>query len=315
MKEVGATAPANLLLLGEYAVLEEGGLGIAVAPDVRARGVLNRGPAGDRVAIVGSTGQTVYSWPGDHGLLGHAAERLEDAVGSLPRGTSITLDSAAFFDRKGRKSGLGSSASVVVILTTLWLVARGELDPSFPPPPNDVFPIALQAHRAAQHGKGSGYDVACSTYGGSVRFQGGQKPDVHRIELPWLPALSLVRGPQPVQTVSAVGEYRRWKAQNPDGATEFLKNSNRLVSAFAGALDWNRAAPILRNYCDLARGLGEAIGVGTDLGMPDSGRAILKAVGAGNELGVLIGNPDPRAPRPSGVETALAIAKTGIAWA
>jgi mevalonate kinase len=32
-----ASVPANLLLLGEYAVLEEGGLGLAVAVDPRVR--------------------------------------------------------------------------------------------------------------------------------------------------------------------------------------------------------------------------------------------------------------------------------------
>ena len=31
------SAPANLLLLGEYAVLEEGGLGLALAVERRAR--------------------------------------------------------------------------------------------------------------------------------------------------------------------------------------------------------------------------------------------------------------------------------------
>ncbi|MFW5690130.1 MAG: hypothetical protein ACOC1U_11215, partial [Spirochaetota bacterium] len=78
------SAPANILLLGEYAVLEEGGLGLAVALDVRARGEHRSaapGPVEGSSEAGGATGTAALGvrgripggevvWPGDTGVLG-----------------------------------------------------------------------------------------------------------------------------------------------------------------------------------------------------------------------------------------------------
>src|SRR4030042_1902847 len=114
-----ASVPANLLLLGEYAVLEEGGLGLAVAAEPRVRVRFERRP---RAGLAG------------------AARR-----GSGARG--------------GRRG---------------WaLRARPE---GAPPAPAAVLEAALAAHRRAQGGRGSGYDVLASFHGGAGLFAGGGRP-------------------------------------------------------------------------------------------------------------------------------------------
>lgn len=276
------SAPANLLLLGEYAVLEEGGMGIAVAPDVRAGGTLI--PGHSSLAIHGITPSGTVRWPGDGGLLGKSADILEQSLG--PALGKMTLDTSAFFSPDGRKSGLGSSAALVVMLTALWSAAVEDHEVARPPDPEDVFARALATHRAAQGG-GSGYDVACSTFGGVIRFTGGTAPFAAHVEIPWLPAMRLVYGSRAIRTVSAVGAYRSWKNSHVSQAAEFLARSNEHVRAFAEAPDRQTGLEVLRSYRRLAADLGEKIGVRADMEVPDPPGGIVKAVGAGNELGVV----------------------------
>ena len=124
--------------------------------------------------------------------------------------------------------------------------------------------------------------------------------------------MTLFSGPQPVDTPSAVSAYRRWKADSPQAATEYLRRSNSLVEAFLSAGDWPRAQQIVADYSKLAVRLGDAIGVSSRIDPPVPGtRGIWKAVGAGNELGVLFGTTVRSAP---GGSEAVDIARDGVVW-
>ena len=342
------SAPANLLLMGEYAVLEEGGLGLCVAPDVRAAGTATPGPHSGAAdtdlprtgGVVGLMPGGAVKWPGDTGLLGRVAEHLEEALGGRDRIGTLTVDTRAFFDRNGRKQGYGSSAALAVVLTALWMLRAGNLPATVSASARGgagataeardaVFARAVAAHRAGQGGAGSGYDVACSTCGGVVLFTGGATPAARRIDLPWLPALSLFPGRQAVATVSAVTRLREWSAAHPHEWREFLLASNRLVEAFVGAGSWPDAARVLQEYGTLTARLGADIGVPAEMqppqGLPEG--APFKAVGAGNELGVAfladreaVGRGTAAVGRGTaavgrGTAATVAIAEEGVTWA
>ena len=312
------TAPANLLLMGEYAVLEEGGLGIGVAPDVRATGTSV--PGADEVVghLPAGVARQSVRWPGDEGLLGRVADYLATEVGGGPG--SVTLDTSAFFDRDGRKRGLGSSAAVAVVLTALWMLRSGKLEEG-PGSVDAVFRHAVEAHRAGQGGAGSGYDVACSCYGGAVLFTGGDEPQAVPIELPWLPTLAVFPGRQAVRTVGAVERLAQWRNAHPDAWQAFLRTSNELVAAFAKAGSWTAAAGILEEYRSLTVSLGADIGVPAQIAPPPEvpRRTFSKAVGAGNELGVAFVRPPQEQSMdfvdgPDSPLRQLGIAETGVSW-
>ena len=275
---ISASAPANVLLLGEYAVLEEGGLGLAVAVDVRARASASvASPAG--AGIVGTMGTTTVRWPGDSGLLGALATRLQTRYGVLR--DRIELDTTEFFDASGRKRGFGSSAALTVVLAAVWARGAGR-----PVDPAHAVGELVEHHRAAQGGRGSGYDVATSCLGGCVLFTGGERPVARRVDACWLPPLSLFAGPQPVDTRRAIGAYTEWKTARPHEAARFLRESNDAVTRFVNADSWEAAQPAFDDCARLGRALGDAIGVSASIDAPAAARA--KAVGAGNELGLAV---------------------------
>ncbi len=285
-----ASAPANLLLLGEYAVLEEGGMGIAVAPDVRAAGTSHAGPR----QIIGHLPGGSIRWPGDQGLLGRMADFLHDTLGADVAPASVSLDTHAFFDTAGRKRGYGSSAAVAVVLSTLWMLRAGTIPLAAASSRESagesraaVFRLAVAAHRAGQGGKGSGYDVACSSHGGILLFRGGARPTATSVELPWLPPMSLFQGREAVTTSGAVTRLAEWRRDHPGQWREFFRTSNELVDSFARATSWPDAEEILTEYRALTLTFGSKIGVSAEITPPPLPRGTtFKSVGAGNELGV-----------------------------
>jgi len=327
------SAPANILLMGEYAVLEEGGLGLALSPDIRVTGTGRTASGGATttrgrgISVVGHLPNSIIEWSsgtGRHqesGLLGLAADYLSRHYPPEDAGGQIDLESAPFFTEDGRKRGLGSSAAVTVALTALWLQMTGRLPSDHSAARDLVFRTAVDAHRAGQDGAGSGYDVASSTFGGVILFTGGRRPLARRLRLPWLPEVRIVYGPTPVGTVGAVGKYRAWKAASLRDALAYAQESNRLVTAFAGASDRAAAMKILAEYRDLAVELGDTIGVPAVVEPPDWARgsdAIVKAVGAGNELGVVLSEGSPERTGSDGgslPEAPITISAEGVTWA
>lgn len=323
------SVPGNLLIMGEYAVLEEGGLGITVAPDVRvvaiqkpdaAAEVIGRYPGGEerwspdgRLADSGLLSSLLHYFTALENTDTKEVDVQRPALGRL------TVDSTALFTADGRKRGLGSSAAVTVAVAAFAVRAYtgGEVS----------LQTAVSAHRAAQGGRGSGYDVATSLRGGVLRFTGGATPEAARLEIPWLRRVALFGGATAVRTVSSVGAYRDWRRTEPEEAAAFVRESNDLVRAFAGEAPAapERAATILREYRRLAIDLGRRIGVPAEIDLPEDRRSTgrrstawlgFKAVGAGAELGIALENSfagSGSGARPAGGEV-VPVSEDGLRW-
>jgi len=312
------SVPGNILLLGEYAVLEEGGLGLAMAVERRVQ--ISARPA-EGLSVEGSWPGSALSWtpraPSASPLVSAAVDAVARWLGDAGRqrpawSTHISVDSSAFFLSDGRKSGLGSSAAVTVGLVCALLGAVVRRDTM---PAGTVPLLALQAHRAAQGGAGSGYDVTCSFYGGCGVFRGGAAPGWEPCRLSWDPSVALFPGPAPVSTPEAVRRYTKWKQGSPGAAKEFLDESNHCVRAFVRAPSPGEAARRLRDCARLGIAIGDAIGVPARISVPPGlDSEVCKALGAGNELGAcLFSSESPAPPEQAGVQR-IPLSKGGVTW-
>lgn len=288
------SAPGNVLLLGEYAVTEAGGLGVALGSGPRA--VATSEPA-EELSLTARFGPEERRWPEESLPLMEAAMEEAAEAGIELEPHRIEVDTSSFY-RGGRKLGFGSSAAATVVLTALLLTPDSY---TTLPPRERLFRFALQTHRRLQGGRGSGYDVAASIWGGAIVFTGGKQPEVSRGELSWLPGLYALPGRQPVGSGYAVERYERWKAGRPEKGERFLCRSNELVRRLLSAESWEEGAEALEQAKELGEELGRSIGVEStfrltepgetgegDLALRcDRGAVVLKAVGAGSEMGVL----------------------------
>lgn len=180
-KTVEASAPGKIALLGEYAVLE-GAPAIVLAVNRRARvrvrhnaehDLLIAPQICDRYVPFRRDDAGAVEWmPVDSAtavllkLMGHLIERFAPT-----EPIEIETDTAAFYD-EGLKIGFGSSAALTVATAA---ALSGE--------PLDLVTL-VEAHRAAQDGHGSGFDVAASRCGGVSRYRLRPTPQAEKLALP-----------------------------------------------------------------------------------------------------------------------------------
>lgn len=281
------TVPGNLLLAGEYAVLVEGGLGLACAVEPRVHVTWH---PSDRLKIRARFEDQVILWTPEGAdrtpLLDHLWDILAPRIGSQLTDLRhmVTLDSTNLAREDGRKSGLGSSAAAVVAATAaLWYLAT-----RVPPSLDDVFQTALAAHRLAQDARGSGYDLACSTHGGVGLFTGGKAPTWTPLPRSRPPAFTLMSAPRPVSTKQAIARWDQWKEACPDAWARYLDQSQTIVSSLALSQDRLSFEAALTQAATLGQNLGQDLGVWdpvNDTFMATQKKTgLCKALGAGNEL-------------------------------
>ena len=335
-------APGNLLLCGEYAVLEPGGLGIALA--VAPRAVAEIAPQAGRTSPRAAqrsrrkTGLqiTCRTAPGRPPVVYRPRAQLEEATRlpatcfsylereglvSQPRNLEITLDTRSFFAPNGEKRGFGSSAAATVACSAALLTAEGyararvrEL----------LLEHAVAIHREFQGGRGSGYDVLISTLGGAALFRGGPAPQAEPITAPWLHGAFIAFASESVATSGAVHRYERWKLARPEAARNFIERSNALVTELAGAQSRGHALTVIGHLAELGVELGRQIEVPAEPPSEVRGRVaarlgptVAKALGAGNELVLCLpsGEPPPRlAERDRDTIQPLQPAFEGVSW-
>lgn len=164
---VEVSAPGKLFLFGEYGVLG-GGVCIVVAVDRRVTATYREDAPGY---------QALGADFGDTHQLPDAVLATGDAVG-LSRAHFQTDVRALIDENSGEKLGLGSSAASAVALAAAYRIATRPIDPPQRAPggldPNErlaIFEHAFRAHRALQNGRGSGADIAASTFGHVIAYQ------------------------------------------------------------------------------------------------------------------------------------------------
>jgi phosphomevalonate kinase len=308
---VRLTVPGNILLLGEYAVLEEGGLGVAMAVDTRVR--LEASPAESLLIEAMWAGRTISWTPerrGESLLIDAAVDAVTERLGRSCE-AKIHLDSSDFFSPDGRKAGLGSSAAVSVALVCGLLHSAGEGSAARGEAPL----LALQAHRRAQGGRGSGYDVMTSFHGGCGLFRGGADPGWDPCTLPADPRVLLFAGPAPVSTADAVRSYMEWKECNSAAAQDFLRESNNAIMSFVQAGSDVQALLWFGACRELGIELGRSIRVPAEMPVPQGLDPLwCKATGAGSELGLCLVPPGVPVPADREGLRLVRRADTGVTW-
>ncbi len=293
--------------------------------------------ATSRLTVIARTSKSEdQSWPGTaHPLIESTIEvvRAHLAAGSTSVGTNgdsaygadatctwhIVIDTSPFFDaHTGKKLGLGSSAAAVCLFTGALMRIAG-IDPVFRR--ETLIALAIEAHRRAHGGRGSGYDVVASAAGGAIRFCGGNRPSWEKsnlqseIERQRIALYGWSAG-KPVQSAKAVERFRHYC---PRGCTErdrFIGENNRLVRRLEEAHDWASLFRPLASARRLGETIGEAIGVPATLPLScahlDDGWTV-KASGAGNERAIILSLPNPRRPLPPDAD-AMTPAVDGLRW-
>ena len=192
---IQGSAPAKLVLLGEYAVLE-GAPGLVAALDRRV--TVDVDPVGSerwhlRTDLDGGA-HVPLRWEGEEPRLADAPDWAESAArvlqfvlqtrgvrpDQLPACDVHIRSDALHLDGGRTKLGLGSSAAVVVALAEamryglrVWGLDRSEPDPL------DAYREDLELHHELQGGAGSGIDIAAAFHGGLrsyTRADGTTKP-------------------------------------------------------------------------------------------------------------------------------------------
>jgi len=177
---VRCSAPAKVMLFGEYAVLE-GHPSLAMCLNRRIACEVRRGPADGSLlveapgvfpsAIEVSTRQlSAETSPSrELGLLWPVLRR------HAPHEGGLQLRFSADFPPTW---GLGSSSASTLAAVSALRHLSGQSQS-----PLDLFAEVRDAQRSLQ-GQASGYDVAAQLLGGYVRFQDGEPPQLTRVEPP-----------------------------------------------------------------------------------------------------------------------------------
>ena len=155
--------PANVLIAGEYTITEPGGLGIALALDRHVEMTVERASSFEFVGWFGKDERVELNRPIREDnlpglIVSYCARKL--GVSTVDLEGKIHIDSRAFYDEAGYKLGYGSSASVAVALCAGLAILTGRTKQEA-----DSFAAgtAVEAHRYAQNGRGSGYDISMAS--------------------------------------------------------------------------------------------------------------------------------------------------------
>lgn len=258
--------PGNLLLFGEYAITYPGGLGIAVATKEK---LTIRCKPSPKFKLTGCYGDHEYQWSEGSAFPTPLLEHILSRLNTYPN-QHIHIDSSEFYYKDGTKKGLGSSAAATVGLTYALkypVISSKE----------ELIKHALKLHQSFQGGKGSGYDIFTSVYGGAGLFEKQRFPIWKSLNQNLYHNFYLVRGKTSCNTRASLALLEEYALKNPEKLRKFLSVSNRLVSRLTASLRLFRFAANL-NYW-----------INTQLSQSLSWKPpAIKAIGAGGELGITL---------------------------
>jgi phosphomevalonate kinase len=265
-----ASAPGKLVITGEYAVLE-GAPALVLAIDRQAHVVLEDSGGSDYE--ISAPGLGIHAARGRLDATGRIAWPALDAAASAslrlvgailetlgaeerPPPFCASLDTRAFHaDGDGRrKLGLGSSAALTVALASAIRALGRRGAPSLD--------TLLAAHRRAQHGHGSGLDVAASLSGGLLRYRlhDGQ-PRI--APAAWPPGLAwcCVWSGRPASTSFFLQRLAAWRAQAPARHAAAMRELGDCAAAAADAASATALLEAVAAYAQALERLAAASGL------------------------------------------------------
>jgi phosphomevalonate kinase len=258
---ITARAPGKLVVLGEYAVLS-GAPALVMAIDRYAKARIE--PSADRrihfeVRLGERTRVNVAAGePTGYALVDGVLASTPAA--SVPPWTG-SLDSADFY-ASGAKLGLGSSGAALCAWAGAWAAYARAQGARVPEP---TAASLVEAHRAFQHGAGSGLDVATSFTGGVIRYalDDHSSPRIGSVRLPNGVGFAGVFVGSSASTPDLVARYRAWEAAEPLAAGRLKDRLTGLAAAGCEAASGGDARAFLSAVADYGGALetlGAAMG-------------------------------------------------------
>lgn len=313
--EVTASAPAKLVLLGDYAVLE-GARALVQAIDRRAhvrivsredRACVVHAPDlevhGAR-ALTGESGQ--WQWQCDEAskakltLVDHVWHGMlrEGLAPVSASGFDLHLDTSGFFHADGvSKLGLGSSAALTVALASALATYAGHGDAIADR--TQWMRRLLRMHGDWQGGRGSGVDVAASVAGGLIGYQlvgPAREPTYEALSTDGLHCLFVWSG-QSVSTNQSLQQLAQWRQSHAQDYDAHMRGLGAISAAAIDALKQRDMPSFIRLTKDYALGLqrfGAACGLEIYspaqkqlAGMASCTDVGYKPCGAGGDFGVV----------------------------
>ena len=227
-----ASAPANLMMIGEYTVLS-GYPAVVCAVNRRLHCQLT--PRDDQqIHIQSQLGNLTLSAQNPQ------AEKPFDLIAAclqqhaLPSGCDMVIDSEF-----SHRLGLGSSAALVATLChclAQWLRLPTHIE--------SLWLTGIRAIRSL-HPNSSGADLAASLHGGMIEFK---NQPLHIRALDHSPELAVIYSGSKLETPTAVQSYQQQKKADPERIDTFEAETAKLSTAFiamAQLNDWQNAGKIL----------------------------------------------------------------------
>jgi phosphomevalonate kinase len=263
-----ARAPGKLFLLGEYAVLD-GCPAIVAGIDRRIEVMLSRRRSGRSATVFITAGRhgsrqfRAFDPPAVDGPLRFACAAYSATARRLPavKGHSLTIDITSDLDQVAKeKIGLGSSAAVTVGVVAAVAAASGR-NPAHAETRREVLAMAVEAHRFAQGGTGSGADIAASVYGGIVLFDPRSEglPTVARLALPADTHLLVGWSGTAASTTDLVQRYRAVTPERAPVRAAFVVAAHACIERFVGACSTPDRLLALDDYGRLLERLAEGL--------------------------------------------------------
>ncbi len=247
-------ARGKVLVSGGYAILE-GGRGLVLTVD---KGTTTRaGMQEDKKIIISIPNLNIdvhgrYTSKGilfqkvtaeQHNKLRFAIAAIKEAIGIIEKkfkkkigkkkksfqGVSVESVNDDAVTLKGKKTGLGSSAAAVVSIIAALLDLYG-IDVQSDAGRRIVFEAGRKAHRRAQGGLGSGFDIAASCFGTHFFQRKGESGGVVVKKAKWPKRLraGLAFSGRSADTRALIGKVMELKKRNPE---QYRKSMKKYVNA------------------------------------------------------------------------------------
>lgn len=237
---VSASAPGKLLLLGEHAVVY-GYPSIVTAVDTRLTVTIEESNDVSGIEIdAPGVSDTRFVRSAIDGIKKHWSAKLPNMI------IHTKSDFSSLY-------GFGSSSAVTV--ATIFAVR--ELLGMQHKTLREVFEVAYEAVLDVQKGKGSGFDVAAATLGGTLYYGDGGKV-CEPLDAPSIPLIVGYTGIK-ADTTSLINEVAEKKKQYPDKVDRIFQAIGELASQAKERLeeqDWERLGTLMNFNQEYLRDLG-----------------------------------------------------------